>query len=87
VELLARSDGRYGAMRDAVHLARTGAFSNWWTIAARLRIKRYPESDLAWTETQRQWLDGLCTEARRLGNTGQPRGVAGRLIDFRQMRG
>lgn len=57
-------DQRYDAMVRAVDLARTGQFNNWWTIAARLRIKRYRQDALDWTESQRQWLDRLCAEAR-----------------------
>jgi hypothetical protein len=58
------SDQRYDAMRHAVDLALTGQFRNWWTIAARLRLKCYREADLDWTPGQRQWLDRLCLEAR-----------------------
>jgi len=57
-------DERYDAMRDAVDLARTGKFNNWWTIAARLRFKRYRQDDLDWTPTQHAWLDRLCADAR-----------------------
>lgn len=58
------SDQRYDAMRHAVDLARTGQFSNWWSVAARLRAKRYEQADLDWTQSQREWLDRLCAEAR-----------------------
>jgi hypothetical protein len=57
-------DERYDAMRHAVDLARTGKFNNWWTIAARLRLKRCRHEDLEWTPTQRAWLDQLCADAR-----------------------
>jgi hypothetical protein len=55
---------RYDAMVRAVDLARTGRFNNWWTIAARLRLKRCRDEDLEWTPTQRAWLDRLCADAR-----------------------
>jgi hypothetical protein len=51
-------------MKHAVYLALSGRCSNWWSVAARLRAKRYRESDVTWTESQRQWLNQLCTEAR-----------------------
>ena len=54
----------FDAMRHAVDLARSGQFSNWWTIQARLRTKGYKLVDLAWTETQQEWLDRLSAEAR-----------------------
>jgi len=57
-------DERYDAMMRAVDLARTGQFSNWWTIAARLRMKRFQQEALNWTQSQREWLDLLCAEAR-----------------------
>jgi hypothetical protein len=57
-------DRRYEAMMHAVDLARTGRFSNWWSVAARLRAKRYREADVDWTRWQREWLDRLCAEAR-----------------------
>ncbi len=59
------SNRRYDAMRHAVELARSGRCSNWWSVAARLRAKRYQESDVDWTRGQREWLDLLCAEARR----------------------
>lgn len=59
------SDRRYDAMRHAVQLALTGRYSNWWSVAARLRARRYQEADVDWTRGQREWLDLLCTEARR----------------------
>jgi hypothetical protein len=58
------SDRRYDAMRHAVHLARSGLCSNWWAVSARLRARRYRESDVEWTRGQREWLDLLCKEAR-----------------------
>lgn len=58
------SDRRYDAMRHAVNLARTGQFSNWWSVAAWLRAKRYREADVEWTRGQRDWLDRVCAEAR-----------------------
>jgi hypothetical protein len=66
------SDRRYDAMRHAVELARSGRCSNWWSVAARLRAKRYHESDVEWTPGQREWLDFLCTEARRTALEGDP---------------
>ena len=63
------TDSCYEAMKHAVDLARTGRFSNWWTIAARLRIKRYQDSDLKWNLGQREWLDHLCDEARGVRQT------------------
>jgi hypothetical protein len=57
-------DQRYNAMTCAVDLARSGKINNWWTIAARLRLKRYRDEDLDWTPTQRSWLDRLCTDAK-----------------------
>lgn len=75
-------DRRYDAMRHAVDLARTGHFSNWWCVAARLRIKRYAPGDLAWTALQREWLDRLCLEARtQNGAHLRPRGWA-RVVAF-----
>lgn len=59
-------DQRYDAMMRAVDLARSGQFNNWWTIAAHLRIKRYQQDALDWTENQRLWLDRLCIETRGL---------------------
>lgn len=58
------SDRRYNAMKHAVDLARSGLCNNWWSVHARLRAKRYLESDVDWTEGQRNWLDQLCEEAR-----------------------
>jgi hypothetical protein len=58
------SDRRYDAMRHAVALALSGRFHNWWAVAARLRAKRYHETDVDWTQGQRVWLDQLCNEAR-----------------------
>jgi hypothetical protein len=66
------SDRRYDAMRHAVDLARSGLCSNWWSVAARLRAKRYHESDVEWTRGQREWLDLLCAEARRAAVNGGP---------------
>jgi hypothetical protein len=66
------SDRREAAMRHAVDLARTGRFSNWWSVAARLRAKRYQEADVDWTRGQQEWLDRLCAEARAAGVSGQP---------------
>lgn len=63
------SNQRDDAMRHAVVLALSGRCNNWWTVAARLRAKRYREADVDWTESQRQWLDQLCREAR-LANSG-----------------
>lgn len=57
-------DRRYDAMRHAVDLALSGRCSNWWCVAARLRARRYRESDVQWTDSQREWLDRLCREAR-----------------------
>jgi hypothetical protein len=57
---------RYEAMMRAVDMARTGNFSNWWVIAARLRIAHCSDYALDWTKQQRQWLDSLCDEARGL---------------------
>jgi hypothetical protein len=58
-------DRRYDAMKHAVHLALSGRYSNWWSVAARMRAKRYHESDVDWTRNQREWLNLLCAEARR----------------------
>lgn len=58
------SNQRDDAMKHAVALALSGRCSNWWAVAARLRAKRYREADVTWTESQRQWLDQLCREAR-----------------------
>ena len=58
------SDRRYDAMRHAVDLALSGRCNNWWSVAARLRARRYQESDVQWTDSQREWLDRLCREAR-----------------------
>ena len=58
------NDRRYDAMQHAVALALSGRCSNWWSVAARLRVKRYREADVNWTEGQRMWLDQLCKEAR-----------------------
>jgi hypothetical protein len=55
---------RTDAMRHAVDLARTGVFSDWSSVAARLRALRYRKADVEWTPGQRQWLDRLCAEAR-----------------------
>lgn len=66
------SDRRYDAMRHAVDLARTGQYRNWWSVAARLRAKRYRETDVDWTRGQREWLDRLCAEARIVGLTSDP---------------
>jgi hypothetical protein len=57
-------DRRYDAMRHAVALALSGRYNNWWAVTARLLARRYPEADVAWSESQRMWLDQLCTEAR-----------------------
>jgi hypothetical protein len=59
------SDRRYDAMKHAVQLALTGRYSNWWSVAARLRANRYQEADVDWTHGQREWLNLLCNEARR----------------------
>lgn len=69
------SDRRYDAMQHAVHLARSGLCNNWWSVAARLRVRRYQEADVEWTPGQREWLDRLCKEARRTAaepDTSQP---------------
>jgi hypothetical protein len=58
-------DRRYAAMMRAVDLARSGQYSNWWTVQVRLRGYGYRPTDLDWTERQREWLDGLCIEARK----------------------
>jgi hypothetical protein len=58
------SDQRYNAMRQAVALALSGRYSNWWAVTARLRARRYREADVDWSEGQRMWLDQLCNEAR-----------------------
>jgi hypothetical protein len=58
------SDRRYDAMRQAVALALSGRYNNWWAVTARLRARRYREVDVAWSEGQRMWLDQLCSEAR-----------------------
>jgi hypothetical protein len=58
------NDASYVAMRMAVALARSGRFSNWWTVQARLRGSGHRLNDLEWTEPQRDWLDRLCVEAR-----------------------
>jgi hypothetical protein len=54
------------ALMRAGDMARTGKFSNWWTIWARLRIGQCSDHDLDWTEQERQWLDFLCDEAKGL---------------------
>ena len=59
------SDRRDDAMKHAVQLALTGRYSNWWSVAARMRARSYQEADVDWTQGQRDWLDLLCTEARR----------------------
>jgi hypothetical protein len=58
------SNRRYDAMKHAVDLARTGRYNNWWSVAARLRTKKYRAADVEWTRPQRDWLDRLCGEAR-----------------------
>lgn len=58
------SNSSHDLIRQAVDLARSGRCNNWWCVAARLRLKGYPLDDLPWAEWQRQWLDGLCAEAR-----------------------
>lgn len=58
------SDRRHDAMRHAVALALSGRCNNWWAVAARLRARRYRETDVEWSESQRMWLDQLCNEAR-----------------------
>lgn len=58
------SDQRSDAMRQAVALALSGRYSNWWAVTARLLARRYREADVAWSEGQRMWLDQLCNEAR-----------------------
>jgi hypothetical protein len=55
---------RYDAMRHAVHLARSGLFTDWSSVAARLRVLKYRGGEVDWTPGQRQWLDRLCAEAR-----------------------
>jgi hypothetical protein len=55
---------RYNAMRHAVGLARSGRFTNWSSVAARLLAERYREADLEWSPVQQRWLDRLCIEAR-----------------------
>ena len=66
------SDRRYDAMKHAVVLAQTGRFRNWWSVAARLRAKRYREADVEWTRGQRNWLDRLCEEARLGEDSSDP---------------
>ena len=66
------SDRRDDAMRHAVELARSGLCSNWWSVKARLRARRYRECDVEWTRGQRAWLDLLCAEARRTAMEGDP---------------
>jgi hypothetical protein len=51
-------------MMCAVAMARTGQFSNWWSIAARLRVRGCEDDALVWTGLQKQWLNQLCAEAR-----------------------
>jgi hypothetical protein len=58
------SDRRHDAMRHAVALALSGRCNNWWAVSARLRARRYLETDVEWSESQRKWLDQLCREAR-----------------------
>jgi hypothetical protein len=80
------NDRRYDAMQHAVALALSGRCSNWWAVMARLRIKRYHEADVTWTESQRMWLDQLCNEAR-LAVAGWSQGPAqpmSRLLPWRQ---
>jgi hypothetical protein len=60
------SDRRDDAMRHAVALALSGQYNNWWAVAARLRVRRFREADVDWSEGQRMWLDQLCTEARQV---------------------
>ena len=66
------SDERHAAMRHAVDLAQTGRFNNWWVVHAQLRIMGYREDALNWSESQREWLDRVCAEARvaRLAGRG-----------------
>jgi hypothetical protein len=66
------SDRRYNAMRQAVALALSGHFNNWWTVAARLRAKGVREADVDWSQGQRVWLDQLCNEARQLSQDTAP---------------
>ena len=70
------------AMRTAVSLAGTGQFSNWWSIAARLRIRGCRDDAVRWSACQREWLDRLCAEARRPPTDGHRRGIAAQLIEF-----
>ena len=58
------TDRRYDAMRQAVALALSGRYNNWWAVTARLRTRRYQEADVQWSDGQRMWLDQLCNEAR-----------------------
>jgi hypothetical protein len=58
------SHRRYDAMRHAVGLARTGRFTDWSSVAARLRAEKYRKADVDWTPVQQRWLDRLCIEAR-----------------------
>jgi hypothetical protein len=55
---------RDDAMRHAVALALSGRYNNWWALTARLRARHYPEADVAWSDSQRMWLDQLCNEAK-----------------------
>jgi PAS domain-containing protein len=57
-------DEHHEAMRRAVDLALSGQYSNWWSIAGRMRARGCLVSHLEWTPAQRQWLDQLCAEAR-----------------------
>jgi len=66
------SDRRYAAMRHAVDLARTGQCRNWWSVAARLRARRYRDADVDWSRGQREWLDRLCSEARTVDPISDP---------------
>jgi hypothetical protein len=85
------SDRRHDAMRQAVALALSGRYSNWWAVTARLRARRYREVDVAWSEGQRMWLDQLCNEARLVMHgqeSGPPRPACAilALIDSRRRR-
>jgi hypothetical protein len=55
---------RYDAMRHAVSLARSGRFTDWSSVAARLRAEKFRETDVDWSPVQQRWLDRLCIEAR-----------------------
>jgi hypothetical protein len=71
------SHRRYDAMRHAVSLARTGRFTDWASVAARLRAEEYREADVDWTPVQQRWLDRLCIEARcaRMAAQSHPIGL------------